>query len=66
MEHGSNVKIIKASKLLTKMGNFNAEYNPKEVYNKSKQSESDNNAKVKVVQETLELLTAFAFYTTKI
>lgn len=42
MGHASNARIIRASKLLIGMGDFNAEYNPAEVYSDSEQSDSDN------------------------
>lgn len=37
--HVSNARIIRASKLLTRMGNFNEEYDPAEIYSDSKASE---------------------------
>ena len=40
--HASNAKIIRASKLLTGMGDFNSAYNPTEVYSDSEQSGSDD------------------------
>ena len=40
--HASNARIIRASKLLTRMGDFNSAYDPTEVYSDSKQSGSDN------------------------
>lgn len=47
------------------MGDFNAKYNPKEIYNDSKQSKSNNDTKIEAVQKIPELLIIFAFYTTK-
>lgn len=44
MGHASNSRIIKAFKLLTGMGDFNAEYKPAEVYSNSEQFDSDNEA----------------------
>lgn len=42
--HASNARIIRASKLLTGMGNFNNNsYDPTEVYSNSKHSVSNNN-----------------------
>ncbi len=42
--HASNARIIRASKLLTGMGNFNNNsYDPTKVYSDSEQSVSDNN-----------------------
>ena len=66
MGHASNMKIIKASKFFTKMRDFNTEYNPEEVYSNPEQSKSNNNTKVKAIQEIPKLLIAFAFYITKI
>lgn len=42
------------------MGDFNAEYNPAEIYSNSKQSESDSDNDA--TKEGPELLTAFATY----
>lgn len=66
MEHVSNKQIIRVFKLFIEMEDFNAEYNPNEIYNHFEKSQSDNNAKVKAVQKTLEPLTNFAFHITKI
>lgn len=38
------------------MKDFNIKYNSKEVYSDFKQSKSNNNAKVKVIQKILEIL----------
>lgn len=40
--HASNARVIRASRLLTGMGNFNAEYDPTEIYSDSKESESED------------------------
>lgn len=40
--HASNARIIRASKLLTEMGDFNSAYNPSEVYSDFEQSGSDD------------------------
>ncbi len=40
--HASNARIIKASKLLFGMGNFNAKYHPSEIYSNSEYEDSDN------------------------
>ena len=40
--HASNARIIRASKLLIGMGDFNSAYNPTEVYSNSEQSGSDD------------------------
>lgn len=40
--YASNARIIRASKLLTGMGNFNKEYNPTKIYSDSEQSNSSS------------------------
>lgn len=60
MGHASNARIIRASKLLIGMGDFNAEYDPEEVYSDSEQSASNDDVETETTQEAPELLTAFA------
>ena len=43
--HASNVRIIRASKLLTSIGNFNKIYDRIKIYSDSKQSESKYESK---------------------
>lgn len=62
MGHTSNARIFRVSKLLTGIGDFNAEYNSEEIYSNSKQSKSNNDAKIETIQKTPELLTTFAFH----
>ena len=42
--HASNVRVIRASKLLFDMGNFNTKYDPSEIYSDSDYKDSDNSA----------------------
>lgn len=44
LSHASNARIIRASKLLFGMGNFNAKYDPSEIYSNSEYEDSDDNA----------------------
>lgn len=51
--HASNARIIRASKLLTDMGDFDNAYDPTEVYSDSEQSNSDDDEAAKM-PENLE------------
>lgn len=56
MISSSYARIIRASKLLTRMGKFSAEYNPTEVYRNSEQFKSNNQHNI---ARNPEQLTAF-------
>lgn len=61
MGHASNARVVRASQLLTGMGDLNAEYDPKNVYSNSEHSESKDDAAT--TKETPEPLTVFALTT---
>lgn len=42
--HASNARIVRTSKLLNSMGDFNKKYNSTEIYSNYKQSDSNDNA----------------------
>ncbi len=65
IENTSNTRIIRISKLLTGIEDFNTEYDPEEVYNDLEQSTSDNNIEAKTIQEVPKLLTTFVSYATE-
>lgn len=63
MGHANNARVISASKLLTGMGDFNAEYNPAETYSDFEQSGSENDVITDLAMpQPKDTLTAYASY----